>query len=119
MTSAPESWRAVSRLAESLGNICEACRRLGVSRHFYYAGIRKWGEAGEAGAGRPRRRHPHAVPAEREREILSLAGENPDWGCDRISYYLKLKGKPVSAPTVRKILVRNGAGRTRGAGAVP
>jgi transposase len=119
MKQAPEEWIALSRLAESLGNICEACRRLGVSRHFYYAGIRKWGEPGASAGSKPRKRHPHSVPAAREREILALAAANPDWGGDRIAYYLKLKGVPVSAPTVLKILVRNGLRRPRRADPPP
>jgi hypothetical protein len=108
------TWRALAELAESLGNICEACRRMGLSRHFYYAGIRKWGTPppAQAGAeGKTRKRHPHAVPPALEREILSLVRERPEWGCDRIAYYLKLEGKPVSPPTVQKILVRHGLGR--------
>lgn len=106
MKHPPETWRALAELAESLGNVSEACRRLGVSRHFYYAGFRKRSDAPH----RARKRHPHAVAPALQEEILSLARESPEWGCDRIAYYLKLKGKPVSSPTVQKILVRNGLG---------
>jgi transposase len=109
-----EAWRDLAELAESLGNICEACRRMGLSRHFYYLGVRKWGiPAGgpEGAGGKSRKRHPHAVPPALEREILTLARERPEWGCDRIAFYLKLEGKPVSPPTVQKILVRHGLGK--------
>jgi transposase len=108
------AWRALAELADSLGNICEACRRTGLSRHFYYAGVRKWGkpDAGKDGAeGKARKRHPHAVPAALEQEILSLVRERPEWGCERIAYYLKLEGKRVSSPTVQKILARHGLGK--------
>jgi transposase len=114
MKGPSETWRALARLVESLGNVCEACRRMQVSRNFYYAGMRKWGYAAEeteSPAARPRKRHPHAVPAALQEEILSLIRENPEWGCDRIAYYLKLKGKAVSSPTVQKILIRHGLGR--------
>lgn len=114
MKPSSAEWSALAELAESLGNICEACRRKGHSRHFYYSGMRKWGEpaAGPDGeGGKPRKRHPHAVPPDLEKEILSLVRERPDWGCDRIAYYLKLEGRRVSSPTVQKILVRHGLGK--------
>lgn len=37
-------------------------------------------------------------------QVVALATTYPDWGCDRIAYYLHLKGKTISAPTVQRIL---------------
>lgn len=97
-------------LAESLGNVSEACRRLGLTRHFYYAGLRRR-ETADAGAGQARKRHPSALSPALAAEILILIRQYPEWGCVRIAYYLELNGKPVSSPTVQKFLIRNGLGR--------
>ena len=112
MKGSPEAWRVLSAYAEALGNVSEACKRMGLPRHVYYAWARQWGrEEGEGNRGNTRRRHPRAVSAELREEILSLARENPEWGCDRIAYYPELKGKKISSPTVQKLLIRNGMGR--------
>lgn len=107
-------WARVSRLVESLGNVSAACRRAGVSRSTYYAWKRMGGrQRGTRPEERrePKRKHPHAISADLQGEILALARENPEWGCDRIAYYLKLKRKRVSSPTVQKILIRHGMGK--------
>ena len=109
----------VEALAVSLGNVLEACRRHGVSRSLFYKwlGSRRDGwKAGGGGSltspGNARRRHPHALPEELPLRVLALAREYPEWGCDRISHYLKLKGAKISPTTIQKILTRNGL-RTR------
>lgn len=109
-----KDWEALKRLAETLGNVSEACRKAGVSRHAYYewrkkAGLESNSETEET--SRLLKRHPHSIPQALVREIVELAMENPDWGCDRIAYYLKLHRKKVSSPTVQKILIRNRIGR--------
>ncbi|HKP96858.1 MAG TPA: hypothetical protein VJ385_13960 [Fibrobacteria bacterium] len=104
-------------LAGSLGNVLEACRRMGVSRSLFY----KWLKSKAAGGGVPeaepaepetgkgkRRRHPHAVSEPLRKRALALAVENPEWGCDRISRYLSLHKQRISPTTVQKILIRNG-----------
>jgi hypothetical protein len=91
-------------LAKSLGNVSEACRRMGVDRSAYYRALRRRGRAGEA-------RSPLAKPAELERKLISLCLEFPEWGCDKLAIYLTLNGDSVSSPTVQKILIRQGLGR--------
>ena len=97
--------RRLLELAQDLGNVSEACRRLGIDRSEYYRERRR-GARGPEGD-----RSPLAKPLELERKILALCLENPEWGCDRIAYYLTLKGDSVSSPTVQKILIRHGLGR--------
>lgn len=112
--SKDDHWEALRRLAETLGNVSEACRRAGVSRHVYYEWKRTAGEHSNQGAResiRLRSRHPHSIPEALERDVVQLALDNPEWGCDRISYYLKLHRKKVSSPTVQKILIRNRIGK--------
>jgi hypothetical protein len=95
-------------LVEELGNVSEACRRLGLDRSAYYRILRATRSA-EAGAFPPRRRN--AVPEGLEPALLKLCLEYPEWGCDRLAHYLTLTGSPVSSPTAQKILIRNGLGK--------
>lgn len=99
------------KLAAELGNVSAACRRLGLDRSVYYR-IKKvtpegGGGAPEAGSAGLRK----FLDGESVARILRLCLEFPDWGCDRIAYYLVLKGHPVSSPSVQKILIRKGLGR--------
>jgi hypothetical protein len=96
-------------LAAELKNVSAACRRLGLDRSVYYR-IKKMAESGGFAAHRTGRAR-KAGSEELERSVLRLCLEYPDWGCDRLGYYLTLTGHPVSSPTVQKILIRNGLGR--------
>jgi hypothetical protein len=87
---------------EKLGNVGQACREMGVSRSAYY----KW-----KGSAKAPRRHPQAISASVRDQILKMAKDYPEWGCDRISYFLELRKEWVSATTVQKILKRNGLGK--------
>ncbi len=42
--------------------------------------------------------------------VRELALAYPEWGCDRIAYYLVLKGLSISGPTVQRILTSQGLG---------
>jgi hypothetical protein len=109
-----EQWHVLQSQIDLLGNISEACRRAGVSRHAYYEWRKKSAMEAESavqGTSKPRNRHPFSLSTAMEGEILKLARENPEWGCDRLSYYLKINGRGVSSPTVQKILIRNKMGR--------
>lgn len=99
---------ALEKLVESLGNVSSACERLGVSRSLYY----KWKARtnGNAGGEKRKRRHPQATQDSVRSLILEIAIQNPEWGCDRISYFLKLQSHSVSGTTVQKILRANAFG---------
>lgn len=103
-----EAARRLLAMAAELGNVSEACRRLGVDRTAYYR-IMKVTGGGDPPGEVPRRSN--SVPHEVEDWILRLCMEYPEWGCDRIAYYLGLNGRAVSSPTVQKVLIRNGLGR--------
>jgi hypothetical protein len=101
----PEEKSQLLELAKELGNVSEACRRLQVDRSVYYR-LRRRAERGGAPA-----RSPLAKPPELEARLVTLSLEYPEWGCDRLAYYLTLKGTPISSPTVQKILMRHDLGR--------
>lgn len=105
-TTRGESRTRLLDLVEQLGNVSEACRRLGVDRSEYYR-VRRRAREGYDATGRS----PLAKPAALERKLVALCLEYPEWGCDRLSYYLVLKGETISSPTAQKILMRHGLGR--------
>lgn len=108
-----EAARRLLALAAELGNISEACRRLGVDRTTYYR-LQKDRLLNAAGDGNPAPdipRRSNSLSMEAEDWILRLCLDYPEWGCDRIACYLGLKGCAVSSPTVQKVLIRHGLGR--------
>ncbi len=94
------------RLVQESGNVTQACQRLGVDRSLYYRALRR----SRAGTGM-RARSPLAKPLALESKVIALCLEYPDWGCDRLAWYLRLKGDAISSPTLQKILMRHGLGR--------
>ena len=100
-----EKKNGILELVNELGNVSEACRRLNMDRSVYYRLLRKT-ERGDVPG-----RSPLAKPPELEARLIALSLEYPEWGCDRLAYYLTLKGSPLSSPTAQKILIRHNLGR--------
>jgi hypothetical protein len=92
-------------LVRELGNVAEACRRLHIDRSVYYRLLKRT-ERGEVPKPSPLAKSP-----ELKARLIALCLEYPEWGCDRLAYYLTLKGDPISSPTAQKILMRHGLGR--------
>lgn len=107
-TGRGENARRLAALVAELGNVSEACRRLGLDRSAWYR-LRKATGSPERDFPVPRRNRtaPELVAA-----VLGLCLDFPEWGCDRLSHYLTLKGSRVSSPTVQKILIRAGLGKS-------
>jgi len=98
---------SVLELAESLGNVSEACRQRNMSRTQFYEYKRRFQTHGLAGLkDLPpiHHSHPMTTPPEIEQRILALSLEHPAWGCNRLSDHLALEGIGVSAPTLQRIL---------------
>lgn len=100
-------------LAQTLGNVSDACRRRGVSRTQFYEYKRRFQTHGIEGLkDLPpiHKSHPWTTPPEKVEKILELSLTNPTWGCTRLSNTLKLEGISVSSPTIQNILIKNGMG---------
>lgn len=116
----PTAWRTAERrlgalqLAEVLGSVSEACRRLGIDRGSFYAWQRRF-RTGGIDALKPQRRAARPAPKAEgaARDILALALEHPDWGCARLAQALEQEGVHLSPPTVQSALRRLGIPRRR------
>jgi transposase InsO family protein len=102
---------SVLELAQTLGNVSEACRQRGVSRTIYYEYKRRFQTHGLAGLkDLPpiHKTHPFTTPPEEVERMLALSMEHPTWGCVKLSSMLKLEGVTISSPTIQNILIKNG-----------
>lgn len=100
----------VVELAETLGNISESCRRLGVSRQHYYDIKTALREDGLEGLVEKSRREPrirNRIAEEIERKILAYSLEFPTHGQTRVSNELKKQDVSVSPFGVRSVWCRN------------
>ena len=103
-------------LGQALGNVSEACRRRGVSRTQFYEYKRRFQAYGLEGLKNIppiHKSHPFTTPPEVVERVLALSLEHTDWGCDRLSDYLKREDVSVSSATIQKILIRHGMGTRR------
>lgn len=104
----------IFELSEQLGNISEACRRLGVSRRHFYdikTALEEEGVTGLLEKARNRPRIGNRVAEEIESRVLSYSLDNPTHGQARTSNELKTEGIIVSPGGIRSIWLRHGLER--------
>ncbi len=104
---------SVLELAQSLGNVAEACRQRGVSRTQFYEYKRRFQTHGMAGLkDLPpiHQTHPQTTPPEVVDRLLAVSMENPTRGCNWLHDRLLLEGISVSAPTIQGILNKHEMG---------
>jgi hypothetical protein len=92
----------MNRLAQGL-SVSEACRQVDIHRSRYYR-MRE-----DSSKNRP----PLTVTSLLRGRVLELALEFPEWGCDRITYSLRLEGQAISSPSVQKILISEKLGKRK------
>ena len=100
----------IVELGEQLGNISEACRRLGVSRQHYYdikKVVEEEGIAGFVEKSKSERRARNRVPETIEKKILDYALEFPTHGQVRVCNELKRQGVIISAGGIRAVWLRH------------
>jgi transposase InsO family protein len=100
----------ILELGETLGNISEACRKLGISRQHYYdikQAIAEEGLTGLLEKSRSVSRTGNRVAVEIERKLLDYSLEFPTHGQVRTSNELKRQGIQISAGGVRSVWLRH------------
>lgn len=100
-------------LAQSLGNVAEACRQRDVSRTQFYEYKRRFQTHGMSGLhDLPpiHQTHPQTTPPEVVDRLLDISLENATRGCNWLHDRLLLEGISVSAPTIQSILNKNEMG---------
>jgi len=100
----------ILELGQTLGNISEACRKLGVSRQHYYDIKEAIKEDGLEGLLEKSRRIPrigNRVAPEIEQRVLDYCLEYPTHGQVRTANELKKLGVQVSAGGIRSIWLRH------------
>jgi transposase InsO family protein len=98
-------------LANDLGNVSEACKRIGYSREQFYE-IRKnylaFGSEGLLDKVRgPRNPHPNRATEEQEKAILDYCLEYPVHGALKVSQQLILRGIHIGVGAIRGVWLRH------------
>ncbi len=104
---------SVLELAQSLGNVTEACRQRQMTRTQFYDYKRRFelqGLEGLKDLPPIHKTHPQTTAPAVVDQILALSLEHPAWGCVRLSAWLKRLGVRVSSPTIQTILIKHGMG---------
>ena len=100
----------ILELGEKLGNMSQACKRLGVSRQHYYdikEAVEEFGIEGLVEKSRSKPRVGNRVPEEFEKAVLDYSLEFPTHGQTRVSNELKRRGIVISSGGIRSIWLRH------------
>lgn len=101
----------ILELAQQLGNVSKACRLCGMSRTQYYEYKRRYISLGIEGLKNLppiHKHHPQTTPSDIIERIIELSLIYPNFGCARLRDILKSEAINISAPTLQRILTKNG-----------
>ena len=98
------------QLAEQLGNVSTACKYLGYSRDTFYRYKELFEEGGETALKELSRKKPNIknrIAPDIEKQVVSIAVDNPALGQVRVSNELKKAGVFISPAGVRCVWLRH------------
>ncbi|MBI1823656.1 MAG: helix-turn-helix domain-containing protein [Nitrospirae bacterium] len=102
---------ALFSLVGELHNVSEACKKIGVSRQYFYELRKDYQKQGEEALKVKDRKKPNLknrVAPEIEKAVVSMAFQNPAYGQVRVALELNRSGVLISPGGVRSIWKRNG-----------
>ena len=98
-------------LANDLGNVSEACKRIGYSREQFYEIRRNYQAFGSEGlldkVRGPKNPHPNRACEEHEKAVLDYCIEYPVHGALKVSQQLILRGVHIGVGAIRGIWQRH------------
>jgi transposase InsO family protein len=98
-------------LANDLGNVSEACKRIGYSREQFYEIRRNYQAFGSEGlldkARGPKNPHPNRATDEQEKAVLDYCIEYPVHGALKVSQQLILRNIHIGVGAIRGIWIRH------------
>jgi hypothetical protein len=98
-------------LVNELQNVSKACRKIGVSRQYFYELRKTYQQEGEEALKEKNRKKPNfknRIAAEIEKAVVSFSFQYPSYGQVRVADELRQNGIFVSPGGVRSIWKRNG-----------